>query len=77
MTAAGGSLGHVLILPVRNEGPDVLEWVALRRAIGFELIRIASDDCTDRTDLVLKNACHSAAYVDNLARAVDVFWYPL
>lgn len=51
--AARPSLGHVLISSVRNEGPFVLEFVAHHRAIGFDLICIASNDCTDGTDLVL------------------------
>ena len=53
LPAPQASLGHVLISSVRNEGPFMLEWVAHHRAIGFDLICIASNDCTDGTDLLL------------------------
>lgn len=50
---AGGSLGHVLISSMRDEGPYALEFVAHHRAIGFDRILIASNDCRDGTDLLL------------------------
>lgn len=47
------SLGHVLISSMRDEGPYLLEFVAHHRAIGFDRILIASNDCRDGTDLLL------------------------
>ncbi|WP_231572854.1 glycosyltransferase family 2 protein, partial [Paracoccus sanguinis] len=46
-------LGHVLLSSMRDEGPYVLEYVAHHRAIGFDRLFIASNDCRDGTDLVL------------------------
>lgn len=37
----------------RNEGLWLLEWVAYHRAIGFEKIFVASNDCTDGSDAML------------------------
>ena len=63
------SLGHVLISSVRNEGPYMLEFVAHHRAIGFDLICIASNDCTDGTDLVL-DALDRAGAIRHLPNVV-------
>jgi len=38
---------------MRNEGPDILEWVAWHRIMGFDRIIIWSNDCTDTSDLLL------------------------
>jgi hypothetical protein len=38
---------------MRNEGPDILEWVAWHRMMGFDRIIIWSNDCTDKSDLLL------------------------
>lgn len=46
-------LGHVLISSMRDEGPFALEFVAHHRAIGFDRIFIASNDCRDGTDMLL------------------------
>lgn len=43
----------VLLSAVRNEGPDLLEWVAYHRLIGFASIVIYSNDCTDGSDILL------------------------
>ena len=51
--APDGSLGHVLVSSMRDEGPYVLEYVAHHRAIGFDRLFIASNDCQDGTDLLL------------------------
>lgn len=48
-----GALGHVLMSSMRDEGPFALEFVAHHRAIGFDRILIASNDCRDGTDLLL------------------------
>jgi hypothetical protein len=45
--------GHVLISCLRNEGPFILEWVAHHLGLGFEAIHIASNDCTDGSDILL------------------------
>lgn len=50
----GGSLGHVLVTCVKNEGPYLVEFVAHHRVLGFDLICIASNDCTDGTDRLLR-----------------------
>lgn len=45
----------VLISPMRNEGPNILEWLAWHRALGFSDILIATNDCTDGSDILLKH----------------------
>lgn len=42
-----------LISAMRNEGTDVLEWVAWHRVIGFDRIVIWTNDCSDGSDLLL------------------------
>lgn len=42
-----------LLSAVRNEGPDLLEWIAYHRLIGFAPIVIYSNDCTDGSDALL------------------------
>jgi len=44
---AAAAPARVLISSLRNEGPFLLEWVAYHRAIGFDRIVIAHNDCTD------------------------------
>ena len=46
-------LRHVLLSSMKDEGPFVLEFVAHHRVLGFDAIHIASNDCTDGTDLLL------------------------
>ena len=43
----------VLVSSFRNEAPYVLEFVAHHKMLGFDEIIIASNDCTDGTDLIL------------------------
>lgn len=38
---------------MRNEGMHLLEWVAYHRAIGFDRVVVATNDCDDGTDLML------------------------
>lgn len=42
-----------LLSAVRNEGPDLLEWIAWHRLIGFDRVAIWSNDCTDGSDDLL------------------------
>ncbi|WBU61269.1 glycosyltransferase family 2 protein [Paracoccus albus] len=44
---------HVLLSSVKDEGPFVLEFVAHHRVLGFDAIHVASNDCSDGTDLLL------------------------
>lgn len=53
VAASRGPLGHVLVSSMRDEGPYALEFVAHHRAVGFDRILIASNDCRDGTDLLL------------------------
>lgn len=46
-------LRHVLLSAMKDEGPFVLEFVAHHRVLGFDAIHIASNDCSDGTDLLL------------------------
>lgn len=50
---APGGLGHVLLSSMRDEGPFALEFIAHHRAIGFDRLFIASNDCRDGTDDLL------------------------
>lgn len=55
MTQAPDFTGKsVLLSSFRNEAPFVLEFVAHHRMLGFDEIVIASNDCTDGTDLILQ-----------------------
>ncbi len=38
---------------MRDEGPFVVEWVAYLKALGFDDIVVATNDCTDGTDSIL------------------------
>lgn len=38
---------------MRNEGPFLLEWVAYHRVIGFDRVIVATNACTDGSDLLL------------------------
>lgn len=44
---------HCLLTAVKNEGPDLLEWVAWHRMLGFDRIIVFSNDCTDGSDRLL------------------------
>lgn len=46
-------LRAVLLSAMRNEGPDVLEWVAFHRLIGFGKIVVYTNDCSDGSDDLL------------------------
>ncbi len=38
---------------MRNEGPFILEWLAYHRVIGFDPVMVATNDCTDGSDMLL------------------------
>ncbi|NTT86557.1 glycosyltransferase family 2 protein [Tabrizicola fusiformis] len=42
-----------LMTAVKDEGPDLLEWLAWHRMIGFGRIVVWSNDCSDGSDLML------------------------
>lgn len=42
-----------LLSAMRDEGPDVLEWVAWHRIAGFDRIVVWTNDCTDGSDGLL------------------------
>ncbi len=42
-----------LLSAVKDEGPDLLEWVSYHRAIGFQSMLICSNDCSDGSDDLL------------------------
>lgn len=42
-----------LMTAVKDEGPDLLEWVAWHRLVGFDHILVWSNDCSDGSDLLL------------------------
>lgn len=44
---------HCLLTAIKNEGPDLLEWVAWHRLVGFDRIIVFSNDCTDGSDTLL------------------------
>lgn len=49
--AAGGTL---LVTTVKNEGPNILEWVAWHRLCGFDRIMVFQNGSTDLTQRTLK-----------------------
>lgn len=38
---------------MKDEGPDVLEWVCYQRAVGFDVALVYTNDCTDGSDDLL------------------------
>ncbi|NBE08933.1 glycosyltransferase family 2 protein [Paragemmobacter ruber] len=49
---------------MRNEGPDVVEWVAWHRLIGFDRIVVWTNDCTDKSDELL-DALQNLGWVEH------------
>ncbi len=45
--------GTCLMTAIKDEGPDLLEWVAWHRLLGFDRILVWSNDCSDGCDLML------------------------
>ena len=56
---------------MRNEGPDVLEWVAWHRMMGFDRIVIWTNDCTDQSDLLL-DALQQIGWVTHRRHSPDI-----
>ena len=56
---------HVLISSMKDEGPFILEWVAHHLTLGFDLIAIASNDCSDGSDQLLAALDH-AGYIHHV-----------
>ena len=54
---------------MRNEGPFILEWVAYHRAIGFAEVIVATNDCSDGSDMLL-DALQVAGHVVHLRNIV-------
>lgn len=52
-----------LFAAMRNEGPFILEWLAYHRVIGFDLILIATNDCTDGSDTLLDALAAAGAVI--------------
>jgi Glycosyl transferase family 2 len=63
------SNGTVLMSSMRDEGPFVVEWVAHHLVLGFDRILIASNDCSDGTDLLL-SALADRGHVSHLNQTV-------
>lgn len=43
----------VLVAAMKDEGPYLLEWLAYHKALGFDQIVVASNNCSDMTDKML------------------------
>ncbi|SEK22315.1 Glycosyl transferase family 2 [Roseovarius azorensis] len=43
----------IIVTPMKNEGPFILEWVAHNLAIGVDDIAVFSNNCTDGSDALL------------------------
>jgi len=60
---------RAIVVCVRNEGLWLLEWIAYHRAIGFDRLFVASNDCTDGSDLML-DRLHDLGEVIHLRNSV-------
>lgn len=54
---------------MKDEGPDVLEWVCYQRAVGFDEVLVYTNDCTDGSDDLL-DALQSAGLVHHRRHSV-------
>lgn len=43
----------LIVTPMKNEGPYILEWVAHHMALGFDNFIVMTNDCDDGTDRIL------------------------
>jgi hypothetical protein len=43
----------LIVTPMKNEGPYILEWVAHNMACGFDRFIVVTNDCDDQTDRIL------------------------
>ena len=46
-----------VICSVKDEAPFLMEWIAYHKAIGFDDIIVASNDCEDKSDVLLDALC--------------------
>ena len=60
---------RAIVVCVRDEGLWLLEWIAYHRTIGFDRLFVASNDCTDGTDLML-DRLHDLGEVVHLPNSV-------
>ncbi len=60
----------VIVTPMKNEGPFILEWVAHNLAIGADVIAVFSNDCTDGSDALLDrlDAMGKLRHFDNTSK---------
>src|SRR6056297_3257506 len=60
----------VIVTPMKNEGPFIVEWVAHNLAIGVDEMAIFSNDCTDGSDALLDRLHEMGKlhHVDNSSR---------
>lgn len=60
----------VIITPMKNEGPFIVEWVAHNLALGVDEIAIYSNDCTDGSDALLDrlDAMGKLRHFDNTSK---------
>lgn len=63
-------MAKLLLSAMRDECPFVLEWVTYHRAIGFDLIVVFSNDCTDGTDILLDGLAE-LGLVDHIRHSPD------
>ena len=56
----------IIVTPMKNEGPYILEWVAHHLSVGFDGFVIFTNDCDDLSDRIL----------DRLARLVPLIHTP-
>jgi hypothetical protein len=70
-----GAAPVALMSCMRNEGIHVVEWLAYHRVIGFGLVVIATNDCTDGSDRLL-DALAAGGAVQHLPNPVLPGWTP-
>lgn len=60
----------VIVTPMKNEGPFIVEWVAHNLAIGADVIAVFSNDCTDGSDALLDrlDVMGKIRHVDNTSK---------
>ncbi|MET4128437.1 glycosyltransferase family 2 protein [Roseovarius sp. MBR-6] len=60
----------VIVTPMKNEGPFILEWVAHNLAIGADVIAVFSNDCSDGSDALLDrlDAMGKLRHFDNTSK---------
>lgn len=54
---------RAVLAAARNEGMWLLEWVAYHRAIGFDLVFVATNDCTDGSDKMMARLAELGAII--------------